>query len=183
MDNAIDSYKRFLNGDNGGLEDIVREYKDGLILYLNGFVRNLNTAEELTEETFVKLILKRPRFSQNASFKTWLYAIARNVAMDHLRRNKKEVCIEDYSQISSEVIDLEIAYIQKEDNILLYRTIDKLKQEYRQVLWLFYFEQLSNREIAKIMGKSVHNVETLVYRARNTLKSKLLEGGFVYENL
>lgn len=183
MDCAVDHYKRFLSGDNSGLEEVVREYKDGLILYLNGFVRDLNIAEELAEETFVKLILKRPHFSQNASFKTWLYTIARNVAMDYLRRNKKEVCMEDYSQISSEEVDLETSYLQKEDKLLLYRTIDKLKQDYRQVLWLFYFEQLSNREIAKIMGKSIHNVETLVCRARNTLKSKLLEEGFEYENL
>lgn len=183
VDRAIESYERFLNGDNSGLEAVVREYKDGLIMYLNGFVRNINIAEELTEEAFVKLVLKRPRFSKNASFKTWLYTIARNVAIDYLRHNKKEVCIEDYSYISSEDIDLEKNYIQKQDKLLLYRTIDKLKPDHRQVLWLFYFEQLSNKEIAKIMGKTTHNVETLVHRARNTLKSKLLEEGFEYENL
>lgn len=183
MDHAIESYERFLNGDNSGLEDVIRAYKDGLIIYLNGFVRNLDTAEELTEETFVKLVLKRPRFSKNSSFKTWLYTIARNVAIDYLRHDKKESCIEDFSYISAEEANLEEIYIQKQDKILLYKTINKLKPDYRQVLWLFYFEQLSNRDIAKIMGKTTHNVETLVYRARNTLKSKLLEEGFVYENL
>lgn len=55
--------------------------------------------------------------------------------------------------------------------------------EYRQVLWLIYFEELSNKEAAAIMKKSVHNIETLVYRARKSLRKQLEMEGFVYENL
>ena len=63
MDNGASSYRRFLNGDDKGLENIVRNYKDGLILYLNGFVNNVYIAEDLMEETFFKLIIKKPRFN------------------------------------------------------------------------------------------------------------------------
>lgn len=59
------------------------------ILYLNGFVNNIFTAEELTEETFFKLITKKPRFTAKYSFKTWLYTIGRNVAIDYIRHNSK----------------------------------------------------------------------------------------------
>lgn len=55
----------------------------------------------------------------------------------------------------------------------MHRALKKLKPEYHQVLWLIYFENFSNKEAAKIMGKSVHNIETLVYRARKSLKSQL----------
>ena len=58
MDSGADSYRRFLDGDDEGLAEIVREYKDGLILYLNGYVNNLYIAEELTEDTFFRLITR-----------------------------------------------------------------------------------------------------------------------------
>ncbi|MCQ2440732.1 MAG: hypothetical protein MJ076_02400 [Clostridia bacterium] len=58
MDNGVSSYRRFLKGDEEGFVEIVRDYKDGLILYLNGFVKNISVAEELTEDTFVKLGIK-----------------------------------------------------------------------------------------------------------------------------
>lgn len=90
MAQELDSYQRFLKGDESGLAEIIHTYKDGLILYLNGYVNDFSTAEELTEETFVKLILKRPHFSRRSAFKTWLYAIGRNTALDHLRRSLEQ---------------------------------------------------------------------------------------------
>ena len=89
MDNGASSYRRFLDGDDKGLAEIVRDYKDGLILYLNGFVSNISIAEELMEETFFKIITKKPRFNPKHSFKTWLYTIGRNVVIDYLRHNSK----------------------------------------------------------------------------------------------
>lgn len=64
---------------------------------------------------------------------------------------------------------------------MLRQTMRRLKPEYRQILWLIYFEGFSNKEAAVIMKRSTHSVETLVYRARQSLKSKLDEEGFVYE--
>ena len=89
MDNGASSYRRFLDGDDTALAEIVRDYRDGLILYLNGIVNNISVAEELMEETLFKLITKKPRFNAKHSFKTWLYTIGRNVAIDYLRHNSK----------------------------------------------------------------------------------------------
>jgi len=89
MDNGASSYRRFLEGDDDGIVQIIKEHKDGLMLYLNSFVANIHLAEDLTEDTFVKLIANRPRFSGKSTFKTWLYAIGRNVALDFLRKNAK----------------------------------------------------------------------------------------------
>lgn len=58
-----------------------------------------------------------------------------------------------------------------------------LKPEYRQILWLIYFEEFSSKEASVVMKKSVHNIETLVYRARKSLKTQLEMEGFVYEEL
>lgn len=184
MNTEMDSYQRFLKGDDSGLAEIICTFKDGLILYLNGYVNDLGVAEELTEETFVKLVLKRPHFSQRSAFKTWLYAIGRNTAMDHLRRSKKsEVSLEECPQLRDEEENLEHACIRQEDKRMLHQCMKKLKQEYRQVLWLAYFEDFSYPEIARILRKTTHNVETIAYRARLALKKTLTEEGFVYENL
>ena len=89
MENGASSYRRFLDGDDTGITEIVGEYKDGLILYLNNYVNNLCIAEELTEDTFFRLLVKKPKFHGKSSFKSWLYAIGRNVAVDYIRHNSK----------------------------------------------------------------------------------------------
>ena len=84
MDNGASSYRRFLDGDDKGIAEIVGDYKDGLILYLNGYVNNILIAENLTEDTFFRLITRKPRYSGKSTFKSWLYAIGRNVAVDFI---------------------------------------------------------------------------------------------------
>ena len=186
MDNGACSYRRFRDdGDESGLVEIIRDYKDGLIFYLNSFVGNIHIAEELAEDTFVFLGTKKPRDKGKGSFKTWLYTIGRNVAIDYLRRNKKriEISIDDCPEIIREEQSLELSYIRQERKITVHHALKKLKSEYRQILWFIYFEDFSNKEAATVMNKSVHNIETLVYRARKSLKSQLEMEGFVYEEL
>lgn len=183
MDNGASSYRRFLDGDESGLVEIIRDYKDGLILYLNSFTGNIRLAEELAEDTFVKLGIKRPKDKGKGSFRTWLYAIGRNIAVDYLRRRRKEVSVEEFQELAAEEADLERAYLRQEQKVELHRALKRLKPEYRQILWLTYFDGCANKEAAAILGKSVHSVETLVYRARLALKSELVKEGFPYEEL
>ena len=179
MDNGASSYCRFLDGDDNGLTEIVRDYKDGLILYLDSFVRNIPAAEELAEDTFVRLGIKKPHFSEKSSFRTWLYAIGRNIAIDSLRRQAKHpaVSIDDCAGLADREL-LESSYIREERKILIHKALNRLKSEYREVLWLIYFEGFSGKEAARIMRKSTHNIETLTYRARQSLKSELIKEGF-----
>ena len=116
MDNGASSYRRFRdNGDESGLVEIIRDYKDGLILYLASIVGNIRTAEELAEDTFVLLGTKKPRDKGKGSFRTWLYTIGRNVAIDHIRKYRKhsEVSIDDIELVSEEE-SVEAAYIRQE---------------------------------------------------------------------
>ncbi len=186
MDNGASSYRRFRDeGDESGLAEIIREYRDGLIFYLNGFVGSVHIAEEIAEDTFVLLGTKKPRDKGKGSFKTWLYTIGRNLAINYLKRHSRsmEVSLEDYQELYREEDSLEQAYIREEWRIAIHRALRKLKAEYHQVLWLTYFEGFSNKEAAVVMKKSVHNIETLVYRARRSLKQQLEKEGFVYEEL
>jgi RNA polymerase sigma-70 factor (ECF subfamily) len=185
MDNGASSYRRFLDGDDKGLAEIVRNYKDGLILYLNGFVNNISVAEELMEETFFRLITKRPRFAPKHPFKTWLYTIGRNVAIDYLRHNARhlDVSMDDMEEHLKDAYDLEKMYIIEERKIAVHKALRKLHPEYRQVLWLLYFEGFSNTDTAAIMKKNARQMKNLVYRAKSALKSELDKEGFIYEEL
>lgn len=65
MDNGASSYRRFLAGEDGALSELIRCHNDGLVLYINSIVNNICVAEELAEEVFVELVVKKPRFSEN----------------------------------------------------------------------------------------------------------------------
>ena len=185
MDTGASSYLRYLDGDDTGITEIIRDYKDGLTLYINGYVDNIFTAEDLMEETFFKLATKKPRFSGRSSFKTWLYAIARNVTLDYLRKNSKlsDTPIDDMSNHIAEESNVEREYLIKEQKIALHQAMRELKPEYFQVLYLVYFEDFTNKEISKIMKKNKRQIENLIYRAKGTLKSELEKEGFEYEKL
>lgn len=185
MDNGASSYRRFLAGDDGGIVEIIRDYKDGLIVFLNGYTKNIHIAEELMEDTFVKLVVKKPRYSDKFSFKTWLYTIGRNAAIDWLRQNSRsaDIPFEDMEGCIASEDDPESCYIKEEQKIALHRAMMRLKEEYCQALYLSYFEELSNAEIAGIMRKSKRQVENLIYRGKQSLRSELEKEGFVYEEL
>ena len=185
MDNGASSYRRFLDGDDSGLAELVRDYKDGLILYLNGFVQNMHTAEELMEDTFFKLMVKKPRFREKYTFKTWLYTIGRNIALDHLRRNARQTLLspEELALHRAEAYDLERAYLTEERKVILHRALDKIHPEYKQIVWLIYFEELSSQEAAAALGKTPRQAANLLYRAKSALRSQLEKEGFVYEEL
>ena len=183
MDNGASSYRRFLDGDDCSFADIVENYKDGLILYINGYVKNIYTAEELMEETFFRLYVKKPKYSPKYSFKAWLYAIGRNIAVDYIRKKSKlpSVPIEDIETYVSDETNLEYSYIKEEEKITIHRALSRINTEYRQVLYLAFFEDFSNKEVALSLGKSERQMRNLLYQAKQALKSELEKEGFVYE--
>ena len=184
MDNGESSYRRFLSGDKNGLAEVMIIYRDGLVLYLSSLVCNINIAEELLEETFVKLYVNKPKFKGKSSFKTWLYSIARFTAVDYIRKHSYilQTSLDDAeSKVSEE--NLEGSIIKNEEKRALHRAIRKLKPEYEQALYLTYFEDFSNRETASIMKKTEKQVRDILYHARKTLKAELIKEGFVYEKL
>ena len=123
MDNGASSYRRFLDGDDYGMEELVRDYKDGLILYLNSYLNDFSIAEDCVQDTFIKLAIKKPKFNGKSSFKTWLYTIGRNTALCYLRKHKSiKVLIDECEKMSAEA-DLERDYLKEERRITVRRTI------------------------------------------------------------
>ncbi|MBR5683103.1 MAG: RNA polymerase sigma factor [Ruminococcus sp.] len=184
MDNGESSYRRFLAGDDSGMVEIVREFRDGLMLYLRSYTDDISAAEDCVQDTFIRLAVKKPRFNGKSSFKTWLYTIGRNIAIDNVRklRRNRGVPLSDCGILADEA-DLEQSYLVSEQKINLRHAICRLKEEYQQVLYLTYFEEFSNEETAKIIGRSRKQIENLLYNARKALRTELEKGGFKYENI
>ena len=181
MDNGASSYRRFLDGNDEGIIEIVKEYKDGLILYLNGYVNNIY----LAEDTFFRLLTKKPKFSEKSTFRTWLYAIGKNMAKDYIRHHSKMPCVseEDIECYMADKERLEQSYIKEENKIIVYKAIAELIPDYRNILWLIYFDGCSNKEAAIILKKNDRQIKNLLYRAKQAMKLKLEKENFIYEEL
>ncbi len=176
MDQGAECWRRFRDGDDRGLTEIIDLYKESLALYLNTLTRDMGLAEELMEETFVKLAVRRPRYSGSSSFKTWLYAIGRNTAVDELRRRARrpQTSLEALPEMADEKAGLLEHVLKEERKIALHRAMEDLNPDYRQILYLSYFEEKDNRELARVLGLGRRQVENRLSRARAALK-KLLE--------
>ena len=184
MLDGADSYRRFLDGDKEAITEIVEAYRAGLEYFLLSVTGSEDIAEELTQDTFVYLFVKKPKYKNVASFKTWLYTIGKHRAYKYMKKRSKYVPLDaSFTPLfSPDIRELEEKYFSDMEKLNVLEVMGKLKNEYREILWLTYFEELSNKECAEIMQKSVHSIEVLVSRARQALKKLLQEEGYTYEN-
>ena len=178
MDNGASSYRRFLAGDENGLNEIVKQYGDNLMFFINSYVKNISLAEDIMEDTFMELIVHKHRFREESSLKTYLFKIGRNKALNALKKNKilvsLETDIEDTRKLEEEII-------KSEKNRHIQKALTQINATYAQVLHLLYFEEMSYEEIGKVLKKSNKQIKNLAYRARNSLKEVLEKEGFSYE--
>ncbi|SHK53450.1 RNA polymerase sigma-70 factor, ECF subfamily [Hathewaya proteolytica DSM 3090] len=185
MDNGTSSYYRFIQGDESGFDEIIDMYRSNLIFFINRYVNNIYIAEELAADAFVELIVHKYRFKfSRCTLKTYLFTIGKNKAVDYIRHNSKfAICNMDEisEQLKSEEKMLEEEVVSKEDKRQLFYSIKKLSEDYRIAVHLIYFEELSYKETAKIMGKSVKQVENLIYRAKASLKKIMEKEAVEYE--
>lgn len=181
---GAEAYRRFLMGDDYGLEQIIGIYKDSLIFFLMQYVKNPSVAEDLTEDTFVAIAVKKPKFHDDASFKTWLFTIARNKALNYLRSpwHRKRVTVEE-AFIPTEMDCPEKRLLQEERYRALYSAIKSLPKNQREMVYLFYFEDMSISEAASVIHKSRVQGSSILARARRNLRTILTEEGFGYENI
>ncbi len=179
MDSGKVNYERYLDGDDEGLRELIDEFYTSLAFYLNTYLRNMDDAEEEAENTFVTLATKRPVFCGRSGFKTWLFTIGRNLAVDRLRKKPKNVHvnIDDCLDLPSAEY-VEDAYSLTEDKAAVRKAMERLSPKYRQVLWLAYFEDMECEDIAGAMGKSKSSVYHLLERAKASLKTELEKEGY-----
>lgn len=179
-----ESYRRYLKGDDTGIAEIVMSYREGLILYAYHFTGSMTAAEDLVDDIFFRLMVKKPHFSGRTSFKTWLYTMTRHRTIDYLRRQKRNPAVSvDEIQELADKKQLEESYIKKERQIAVYRALRQINASYQLVLHLSFFEDFDNAQIASFLGKNKRQVEMLKYRGLQALKKELEQEGLPDEIL
>lgn len=151
-------------------ENLFKRYYNEALLYVYSFCHNRTLAEDIVQEAYVRAI--RSIDEEKDGFKFWLLKVCRNCYFDALRKNKKFEAIENDMPSSDSLVD---DVIQKEEYRALYKAVSLLKDSYQEVVRLYYFDSMSVKEIASIIGESADNVKIQLYRARLKLKELLEE--------
>lgn len=129
-------------------------------------------SEDLTQNVFERILRYRHSYTAEASFRSWLYQIARNVRADHYRLNKIQVDI--YTSLPDLSMEADSFLEQmeiREEEKQLEKAISQLKPEYREVLILGWIEKMKYAEVAEILGISEANVKVRMHRAVNQLRT------------
>ena len=157
-------YRQYLSGDDEGLNALMKKYGDPLTLYIDGYLHDVHEAEELMLDVFAYLFTKKPRI-RDGGFKAYLYKAARHMA---LRRKSKRRRLFSLDELAEEVIRTE------ERNRVLHFCMGEMNPDYREVLYLIYFEDMSYAQAAEVTGKTVKQITNMVYRGKESLR-RLLE--------
>ncbi len=176
-----DLIERFQQGDTNAYETIVRRYKDQLLNFVFRFLVNEEEAEDVVQETFLRVYRNRFAYTRVAKFSTWIYTIAGNLARTELRRRKRrrlfsisDMGLEDRDfEIADDVFNPEAHVDSALQEEIIQREISKLSPKFREVIILRDVQELSYEEISKIIRVPIGTVKSRVNRARLRLQNRL----------
>jgi RNA polymerase sigma-70 factor, ECF subfamily len=169
--------ERAQKGDRSALEELYLIHFDRIYSYLHVSVGNRHDAEDLTTQTFLKMLESIGRFRwQSAPFSAWLFRIAHNLAMDHFRARKRVQPEEEVPEpIGSEEPSAELEAMQSIGRQSMLELIDKLSPEQQQVLTLKFVFNFPNADVAKILDKTDGAIKSLQHRALASLQKQLAQ--------
>ena len=179
MTNIDDQY--YINlvtkGDTNAFAALVDHYKDMVYTLSLKMVKNREEAEEVAQDTFIKVYKSLGKFRSESKFSTWLYKVAYNTCLDRLKKHNIEqsfITIDEYTGHEVTAIGNIFDSIEaKERKQLIQRCLDLLPGEDSFILTLYYFEEQSVKEISKIIGISSNHVKTKLFRSRKKLTAVL----------
>jgi len=178
-------------GEDEALAELVRRYQNDIFRFCLHYVKHVEVAKEMAQETFLRVYAARERFDTDRVFKPWLLCIARNLCLNELKR-KKTVLMETLEEYASEareesgeilqwhVSDASEALMADERREALLDALNGLPQEAREMVMMRYFEQLSAREIAEVMDSTEGAVRTRLHR---TLRQLRKQCAYLWESL
>ncbi|MBN2541452.1 RNA polymerase sigma factor [bacterium] len=171
--------QKVIEGDETALNDLIDRYSELVLNTCYGFVRHHEDAEDIAQEVFVQFYSSIHKFRGEAKLSTWLYRIAMNSSIDFLRhqkgRKKREVA--DYRDELESIAtpSPEEKLLEKERKTVIQKAVDSLPDKQRKAFVLSKYQELSNKEVAKIMKRSISSVESLLHRAKLKLQEKLMD--------
>jgi len=172
--------ERCRGGDAHAFETLFRKYQTYVYNISLGMLCNSEDAADITQETFLRLHRSLGSFRGDASFSTWLYRVAVNLCITELRRRGRhrfefldEVAHEEERPGAEELeSDPTEAIEQEEERRVVHQVLRMLPPDYRAVMVLRHFQQLAYEEIADVLGLSLSQVKTRLFRARKMFKDR-----------
>ena len=171
----------FQAGDENAYIVLVNRYKDKLINFIYHYLKDSESAEDVVQETMIKLYQKKHYYKEIAKFSTWLYTIAKNLANTELRKrkNRKTTLLSQFSnddktyEIPSD--DLEIGQQVQTDvvNEIIKDAVNQLSEKFKIVIILRDIQEISYEEISEIIGVPIGTVKSRINRARLQLQVEL----------
>ena len=178
MDNGASSYRRFLGGEEDAFDEIMKELFPSLVFFINRYVQDIHTAEDLAIDTFSDLIVHPKRYNFQVTLKTYLYMIGRSRALDYIKRRK----IIRFTELSDadtleDTASLEEKILADQRKWAVHNALAQLPKDMAEAVYLIYFEELSYQDAGVVLKKNRKQVDNLLYRAKKELRSILGEGG------
>jgi len=178
---------RVKDGDEGSFADLLGRYRDPIVNYLYRMVQNAAIAEELAQDVFLRVYRARGSYEPSAKFTTWLYCIATNVALNHLRDGrmaKYMAAIDDpESEVGRELRapepNVEERMVAQSQGWEIRQAVRALPGKQRAAVLLHKYQELDYKQIAAALSCSESAVKSLLFRAYETLRQRLdhLAGG------
>ncbi len=160
--------KKVQKGQTEAYQVIVERYMKRAYYIALGFVRNAQDALDVSQESFIKAFRKIKRFDPEKSFFPWFYKLLKNLCLDHIKRRRRtqEIPLDEARVLKEEREDREMKEI-------LWRSIEELPFEQREVIILRYFQQYSYQEIAEMTARPVGTVMSSLYYAKKRLREAI----------
>nr|WP_198999612.1 sigma-70 family RNA polymerase sigma factor [Flavobacterium sp. ASV13] len=164
---------KVLQGETNAFAVLVNRYKDMIFTLALKMLKNREEAEEVAQDTFIKIFNSLSKFKGDSKFSTWIYKIAYNTCLDRLKKNKKEeqnISIDEFSSHLIKTMDNALSALEdKERKQTIQNCLNLLPSEENFLLTLFYFEDQNLEEIGKIMNINANNVKVKLFRSRQKL--------------
>ncbi|MCF6240340.1 MAG: sigma-70 family RNA polymerase sigma factor [Bacteroidales bacterium] len=178
---------------SSGFKFLVNKYQRLVVNTCYGFVHNQADAEDIAQDVFIEVYRSIKRFRKQSKLSTWLYRIAVNKSLNHLRDNKKNTWLKSLDILfdddsNTKTLEPEDSKNNMPDKITenketgnyIYKAINTLPDNQKIAFTLNKYEDLSYKEIADVMELSLSSIESLIFRAKKNLQKKLIEH---YKNL
>ncbi|WP_166246155.1 RNA polymerase sigma factor SigW [Paenibacillus turpanensis] len=170
-------------GNRRAFADLVELYKDKMFHLGLRMLSNRQEAEDIVQETFLRVYMNLDRYDENQKFSTWIYRIATNLCIDRLRKRKASYSLDAeisdgegqdfYSMLRSEDPTPEDVLLLSETKQKIHNAIRELPEKYKSVVILRYLHDLSLQEIGDVLNMPVTTVKTRVHRGREYLRKIL----------
>ncbi len=174
----LDLLERIRRGDTGGAAELFERYSPALLRFTDRMLSDRASAEEVTQEVFVKVISRAHQYDGRAGVASWLFAIAANACRDRRRRDRRAtvVPLEAVAEPSARGEGIETLIASRERRHAVRQALSQLSDEQREALVLARYHGMPYAEIAETLGISVGAVKTRIFRAVETLKAHFSEG-------